>query len=76
LRRWVWEAEKDSRAREGLTAAERKQVKAMEFVYVVFVINVFSHYIVGWRVSASARTGFVLDELALSTHYRHSVTNL
>jgi len=31
------------------------------FVYVAFVIDVFSRYIVGWKVSASAQTDFVLD---------------
>ena len=33
------------------------------FVYVAFVIDVFSRRIVGWRVSASMRTDFVLDAL-------------
>lgn len=33
------------------------------FVYVAFVINVFAHYIVGWRVSRSMHTDFVLDAL-------------
>ena len=33
------------------------------FVYVAFVIDVFSRRIVGWRVSRSARTDFVLDAL-------------
>jgi putative transposase len=33
------------------------------FVYVVFVIDVFARRIVGWRVSASLRTDFVLDAL-------------
>ena len=33
------------------------------FVYVAFVIDVFSRRIVGWRVSASLRTDFVLDAL-------------
>ena len=31
------------------------------FVYVAFVIDVFARRIVGWRVSASLRTDFVLD---------------
>ena len=31
------------------------------FVYVAFVIDVFARRIVGWRVSASMRTDFVLD---------------
>jgi transposase InsO family protein len=33
------------------------------FAYVAFVIDVFARYIVGWRVSGSARTDFVLDAL-------------
>jgi transposase InsO family protein len=33
------------------------------FAYVAFVIDVFARYIVGWRVSASMRTDFVLDAL-------------
>jgi transposase InsO family protein len=33
------------------------------FVYVAFVIDVFARRIVGWRVSASLRTEFVLDAL-------------
>jgi len=33
------------------------------FVYVAFVIDVFSRRVVGWRVSPSLRTDFVLDGL-------------
>jgi transposase InsO family protein len=33
------------------------------FVYVAFVIDVFARRIVGWRVSASMKTDFVLDAL-------------
>lgn len=33
------------------------------FVYVAFVIDVFSRRIVGWKVSRSPRTDFVLDAL-------------
>ena len=33
------------------------------FVYVAFVIDVFARRIVGWRVSRSAQTPFVLDAL-------------
>ena len=33
------------------------------FVYVAFVIDVFSRRIVGWRASRSMRTDFVLDAL-------------
>jgi transposase InsO family protein len=33
------------------------------FVYVAFVIDVFSRYIVGWRVSSSLRSDLALDAL-------------
>ncbi|EMK0780300.1 IS3 family transposase, partial [Escherichia coli] len=33
------------------------------FVYVAFIIDVFAGYIVGWRVSSSMETTFVLDVL-------------
>ncbi|WP_394326239.1 IS3 family transposase [Escherichia coli] len=33
------------------------------FVYVAFIIDVFAGYIVGWRVSSSMETAFVLDAL-------------
>ena len=36
---------------------------AQGFVYVAFVVDVFARYIVGWKVSRSARTDFVLDAL-------------
>ena len=34
------------------------------FVYVVFIIDIFSRRIVGWQVSRSLRTDLVLDALA------------
>jgi putative transposase len=40
------------------------------FVYVAFVIDVFARYIVGWKVSRSARTDFVLDALEQALHAR------
>ena len=40
------------------------------FVYVAFIIDVFARYIVGWRVSASARTDFVLDALEQALYAR------
>lgn len=40
------------------------------FVYVAFVIDVFARRIVGWKVSASARTDFVLDALEQAPHAR------
>ena len=33
------------------------------FVYVAFVIDVFSRYVVGWRVSNSLRTDLAQDAL-------------
>jgi putative transposase len=43
------------------------------FVYVAFVIDVFARRIVGWRVSRSAQTGFVLDALEQALHDRRPV---
>jgi putative transposase len=40
------------------------------FVYVAFVIDAYARRIVGWRVSRSARTDFVLDALEQSLHQR------
>jgi putative transposase len=40
------------------------------FVYVAFVIDVFARRIVGWRVSASLRTDFVLDALEQAIYDR------
>lgn len=40
------------------------------FVYVAFVIDVFARYIVGWRVSRTARASFVLDALEQPLHDR------
>jgi transposase InsO family protein len=40
------------------------------FVYVAFVIDVFARRIVGWRVSSSLRTDFVLEALEQAIHAR------
>jgi transposase InsO family protein len=40
------------------------------FVYVAFVIDVFARRIVGWRVSSSMRTEFVLDALEQALYER------
>jgi transposase InsO family protein len=40
------------------------------FVYVAFVIDVFARRIVGWRVSTSMRTDFVLDALEQALYAR------
>jgi transposase InsO family protein len=46
------------------------------FVYVAFVIDVFARRIVGWRVSASMRTDFVLDALEQAIHARGSAPSV
>jgi putative transposase len=40
------------------------------FVYVAFVIDVYSRFIVGWRVSRSMQTDFVLDALEQALYAR------
>lgn len=40
------------------------------WLYVAFVIDVFARYIVGWRVSTSMRTDFVLDALEQALYAR------
>jgi transposase InsO family protein len=40
------------------------------FVYVACVIDVFARCIVGWRVSTSMQTDFVLDALEQALHAR------
>jgi transposase InsO family protein len=40
------------------------------FVYVAFVIDVFSRFIVGWRVSSSLRSDLALDALEQAVHAR------
>jgi transposase InsO family protein len=42
------------------------------FVYVAFVIDVYARYIVGWRVSSSVHTDFVLDALEQALYARRS----
>jgi putative transposase len=44
------------------------------FVYVAFVIDVFARRIVGWRVSRSMRTDFVLDALEQALCARRPVS--
>jgi transposase InsO family protein len=45
------------------------------FVYVAFVIDVFARRIVGWRVSSSMRTDFVLDALEQALYARQPEPN-
>jgi transposase InsO family protein len=40
------------------------------FVYVAFIVDVFARYIVGWRVSSSMQTDFVLDALEQALYAR------
>ena len=40
------------------------------WLYVAFVIDVFARRIVGWRVSSSMRTDFVLDALEQALYDR------
>jgi putative transposase len=41
------------------------------FVYVAFVVDVYSRRILGWRVSSSMRTQLVLDAFRQALHTRH-----
>ncbi len=43
------------------------------FVYVAFVMDVFARRMVGWKVSSSARTDFVLDALEQALYARQPV---
>jgi putative transposase len=43
------------------------------FVYVAFVIDAFARRVVGWRVSRTARAGFVLDALEQALHDRRPI---
>ena len=45
------------------------------WVYVAFVVDVFARRIVGWRVSRSMRTDFVLDALEQALYSRQSERN-
>src|SRR5690606_16799662 len=40
------------------------------WLYVAFVIDVFARYIVGWRVSTTMTTDFVLDALEQALYAR------
>jgi putative transposase len=42
------------------------------FVYVAFVIDVFSRRIVGWRAHTTMRTSLVLDALEQALHDRET----
>lgn len=55
-------------------AAQRRNPASVStwqgFVYAAFVIDVFARRIVGWRVSSSMRTDFVLDALEQALYAR------
>lgn len=40
------------------------------WLYVAFIVDVFARRIVGWRVSSSTRTDFVLDALEQALYAR------
>lgn len=40
------------------------------FVYVAFVLDVFSRYVVGWQVSTSLKSDLALDALEMAIHSR------
>ncbi|WP_416146738.1 DDE-type integrase/transposase/recombinase [Pseudomonas veronii] len=40
------------------------------FAYVAFIVDVYSRFIVGWRVGRHMHTEFVLDALELALHSR------
>ena len=40
------------------------------FAYVAFIVDVFSRFIVGWRVSRNMKTDFVLDALEQALYAR------
>jgi transposase InsO family protein len=46
------------------------------FVYVAFVVDVFSRRIVGWRVSNSLRSDLALDALEQALHARPEIEQL
>jgi transposase InsO family protein len=46
------------------------------FVYVAFVIDVYSRAVVGWRVSRSLRTDLALDALEQAIHMRGNTEGL
>jgi len=46
------------------------------FVYVAFVVDVFSRRIVGWRVSSSLRSDLALDALEQALHARPGIEQL
>jgi transposase InsO family protein len=44
------------------------------WVYVAFVVDVFSRCIVGWQVSTSLRSDLAIDALEMAIHRRRTTT--
>lgn len=58
--------EVDAGTRAGVTSSEAQRM------YEAFVIDVLTRRVVGWRVSSSMRTDFVLDALAQALYARQA----
>lgn len=59
------------RPAESVVGADFTYVSTWQgWLYVAFVIDVFTRRIVGWSVNESMRTNFVLDALELALHAR------
>jgi transposase InsO family protein len=73
----LWAEQPRFRLRSRWNAAEGSDFTYVStwqgFVYVAFIIDVFARYIVGWRVSRTAHTGFVLDALEQALYQRRPV---
>ncbi|WP_408440882.1 IS3 family transposase [Paraburkholderia sediminicola] len=64
---WQFKAERPN----ALCVSELTYVSSWQsFVYVALIVDVFARRIVGWRVSASAPSDFVLDALEQAPHER------
>jgi putative transposase len=46
------------------------------FVYVAFVLDVFSRFVVGWQVSTSLRSDLAIDALEMAIHSRRAAGGL
>ena len=45
------------------------------WVYVAFVVDVFSRFVVGWQVSTSLRSDLAIDALEMAIHGRRTATS-
>ncbi len=73
------------RVQRNFTAARPNQIWVADltyvatwvgFVYVAFIVDVFSRKIVGWRVSSSLRSDLALDALEQALHARSDLDGL